>query len=112
MSIDAGQVDRCAGEEMLKIGLRQPPVAGSAQAAVVDPVGDGSFDPSPDLVAFLPLVGLLERAGLLKFAMSLLRPQRDGSPFVPEIGGTVLHDGTRPTVTCAEQRADDRQAML
>jgi hypothetical protein len=71
VGVDTGEVDRGAREQVLETRLGQPPVAGSAQAAALDGLGDGPFYSSADLVALLPLVGLLERAGLLKFAVRL-----------------------------------------
>ncbi len=72
--MDAGEVDRGAGELVLEAGLGQAPVAGSTQAASVHALGDGAFDFGAALVAFLPLFGLLERAGLLEFLVGLLLP--------------------------------------
>ena len=59
VGVDAGEVDRGAGELVLEAGLRETAVAGSAQAAAPDALGDGAFDAGADLVAVLPGVGLL-----------------------------------------------------
>ncbi len=59
VGIDAGEVDRGAGELVLETRLGKAPVAGSAQAAAPDALGDGSFDSGTDLVSVLPLVGRL-----------------------------------------------------
>lgn len=72
---------------VLEAGLRQAPVAGSAQAMGEDALGDGAFDAGADLVAGLPLVGLLQRPGLVECVVVVPGPQRD----LPALGfGTEI----------------------
>lgn len=69
MGVDAGEVDRGAGELVLKAGLGQPTVAGSAQTAALDSLGHGALNPRPNLVALLPGIGLLLGPGRLERGM-------------------------------------------
>lgn len=87
VGVDAGEIDRGSGELVLEAGLRQAPVAGSAQAMGEDALGDGAFDAGADLVAGLPLVGLLQRPGLVECVVVVPGPQRD----LPALGfGTEI----------------------
>lgn len=76
MDVDAGEVECGAGELVLEARLREAAVAGPAQAAAPNALGDGAFDPSADLVLLFPAVGLLEGAGLLEGLVFVVLPQK------------------------------------
>lgn len=81
VGVDAREVDRGAGELMLEAGLGQAAVAGSAQAATPNALGDGSFHAGTDLVAGFPLIGLLKGAGLLEGLVLVVLPQGEFPAF-------------------------------
>src|SRR5215211_3583353 len=57
--VEADEIDRGGGDEVLEAGLVQSDVAGPAGAGDVGGLGDGALDPGADAVTVLPGVGVL-----------------------------------------------------
>lgn len=66
---------------MLKAGLREAAVAGSAQAAALDALGDGSLNSGSDLVTVFPGIGSLFGPGRLNNFVFVAVPQVERAVF-------------------------------
>jgi hypothetical protein len=108
VGVDTGEVDRGAGELVLEAGLREAAVAGSAQAAALDALGDGSLDSGAGFVALLPCVGVLLGVGLAEGFVFLTGPQ--GQAAADGGGGALLADWAGEAVTAVEADPDDGDA--
>lgn len=112
VGVDAGEVDGGAGELVLEACLGQAPVAGSAQAAPLESLGDGALDTRADLVALFPLIGLLLLPCGVESVVRVTVPQAQFAPR-GDIGvGALPPHGARLAIIPGEQHADHRQAVL